>query len=179
MKMHFVSAEWSWDSSFSIQSPNVTITFWRHTLQSMLGYLGVSLIHWTLTWIRRSLVCISEILACTVMYTQGTLVYTKLWSILKDFCQVCTEFDSTEILGLVQSLAHYQSPIHLVTMLNLVFKTEGAHSAPPTLVKSFHEMNTCHQLNPVTALAGLQNRVHNGNTLCLSWMGQDCSKSKT
>ena len=37
---------------------------------------------------------------------------------LKDFCRVCTEFDSGETLGPVQSLACNCHPVHVVTTLN-------------------------------------------------------------
>ena len=58
----------------------------------MLRYWSVSVIHQTLTWTAGSLTCIGHLFAC--VYTRGTSVYSR------------TEFDSGEISGSVESLAH-------------------------------------------------------------------------
>ena len=56
--------------------------------------------------------CVFDLL---YVYTQGTSVYTVS---SKDFHRVCTECDSRETLGPVQSLACNCRPIHVVTTLN-------------------------------------------------------------
>ena len=50
------------------------------------------------------------------VYTHGEPQFT--WSHLKDFHRVCTECDSRETLGPVQSLACNCHPVHVVTTLD-------------------------------------------------------------
>ena len=63
----------------------------------MLCYFGVSTIRWTLTWTTGSLTYTCDLFAC---------VYTHRTSHSKDFCRVCTQFDSGETLRQAQSLTY-------------------------------------------------------------------------
>ena len=63
--------------------------------------------------------------------------YLSLSSHLKNVCRVCTEFDSGEVLGQVQSLnitvPHPSGDHTRSIMLNLASESECSHSVPPTI----------------------------------------------
>ena len=67
----------------------------------MRDYFGVSVIHGTLIWATGCLTCVRD-LFCRRINTGGTSVY----GLVRNFRRVGTEFDSREISGRAQSLAH-------------------------------------------------------------------------
>ena len=82
----------------------------------MLGYFGVSISHRNLARTAGSLTCVCDLFCVRIVYRQGTSVYSL---IRRNFDRICTEFDSGEISGRVQSLLHTRhAPIHLVTSLH-------------------------------------------------------------
>ena len=96
----------------------------------MLGCLGVSIIHGTLTW-TVGYKCVYVIFLH--VYVHGTLVYSLIWRTFGD----CTEFDPKEILWWAQSLAHDgHLSVWWPCLIMLNFRELMSCSLPPKRWKS-------------------------------------------
>ena len=100
----------------------------------MLNCFVVSIVHQTLTWSTGSLTCVCDLFAC--VYTWGTSVYNNSL-IRRTFVESVQNFDSREIWGRAQSLAHkltltHPFGDHARSCLILAFESECSCSMPLT-----------------------------------------------
>ena len=98
----------------------------------MLSYFVASIVHWTLTWTAGPLMCVRDLFAC--IYTQGTLVYSRIWRTFVESAQNLTLGKSQGGWKAWHIRVTHPCDDHARSSLTLAFQSEYTCSAPLTLL---------------------------------------------